>query len=508
MSNIDNKRIARNSLMLYVRTFLLMLITLYTSRIVLNALGESNYGVYNVVGGIVILFSFINSALTGTTQRFMNVAMGRGDSSELRKVFSTSVKVHIAICVIVILLSEAFGLWYLNNVMNIPDDAKVAAHWVLQFSIATAAIGILSAPYNAAIVSHERMSAFAYFSLIEGILKITVAFIIATLPSNRLIWYAALLFVVSVFIRLIYNTYCVRHFEECKTIEKGLDREFIKQYTGFSVWTLVGTLGFAGSSQGFSMIVNYFFGTIVNAALAIANQVNAAAFNMISGFLQAVRPQIMKSHAAGETGEMCQLVIRSSRLSLLLTALFVIPISLEIDFLLKIWLMEVPRYTQIFSVIMLLTSLVNSSWLVINAAQEATGKIKYYQMITIWVSIVYLLVSVLMFNKGLPPYFGMFVYLAVCVLAQAIRLVFVHLSTGLSLRQFAVDVIGRGTLCIATSLIIPLYIKYNLPGGTINSISVIASNIILFCLATFIFGMTKNERTKFLHILKQKIHKK
>lgn len=227
MSKIDNKRIARNSVMLYIRTLLLMLITLYTSRVVLIALGESDYGVYSVVGGIVILFSFLNSALTGTTQRFMNVAMGHDDTTELRKVFSASLKIHVAICVVVIFLSETIGLWLLNNVMKIPADAKVAAHWVLQFSIATTSIGILSAPYNAAIISHEKMSAFAYFSLFEGALKLVVAFIIAHAPSNRLIWYAALLFGVSVLIRLLYNLYCVRHFDECKRVEKRTDRELI-----------------------------------------------------------------------------------------------------------------------------------------------------------------------------------------------------------------------------------------------------------------------------------------
>lgn len=505
MSKIDNKRIARNSVMLYIRSLLLMLITLYTSRIVLNALGESNYGVYSVVGGIVILFSFINSALTGTTQRFMNVAMGRDDSAELRKVFSASIKVHIAICIVVILLSETIGLWFLNSVMRIPSDAKVAAHWVLQFSIATTAIGILSAPYNAAIISHEKMSVFAYFSLLEGILKTLVAFIISNVGSNRLIWYAALLFAVSVFNRMVYNIYCIRHFDECKKIGKGIDRKFIKQYTGFSIWTLFDKLGFAGSSQGFSMIVNYFFGTVANAALSIANQVNAAAFNMIEGFLHAVRPQIMKSYAAGEINEMRRLIIRSSRLSMLLTALFVLPISLEINFILNIWLVEVPQYTQIFTIIILLTSLVNSSWLIINAAQEATGKIKYYYMITILVSIIYLLASIVIFTNGLPPYFGMSVYLAVSVFAQIARLIFVHISTGLSLKNFAIDVIGRGLLCIVLSLIIPLYIKYHYPGGTVNSILVISSTIISFCLSTFFLGLTKNERSKILHVLTQKI---
>jgi len=482
-----------------------MLISLYTSRIVLNALGESDYGVYSVVGGLVVIFSFLNSALSSSTQRFLNVALCSNDRNKILNVFNTSLQIHITISIIILILAETVGLWFFNNYLNIPLQSRHSAFWVYQFSIFSTILGILSAPYNAALISHERMSVFAYFSLIEGGLKLIAAFTLLYINRERLILYAAMICVISLLTRCLYNYYCVRHFDECKGVIFSFDRKLLKKMSSFSGWSLFSSIGFVASTQGIAVIVNIFFGTILNAALSIANQVNAAIYQLIYGFLQAIKPQIMKSYAMGDLNRMRVLILRGSKMALLLTGLGVFPISLEINTILKLWLEIVPEYTAVFVVIMLVTALVNASLLVFVTAQEATGNIKHFQLITLIVSLLYLPLAWLVFRVGFPPYYALLVNLVLACIAQTIRLIFIRNSVSLSIRKFISTVIFPFISCSCISLIIPMCMKFALTPSTSHSILNILTSLVAYIISAFYVGLNSKERLLMSCYFKQKI---
>lgn len=481
-----------------------MLISLYTSRIVLNALGQSDYGVYSVVGGLIVIFSFLNTTLASSTQRFLNVAICTNDPNKIRNVFNTSLQIHIGISIIVFLLAETLGLWFFNNYLNIPLQSRQSAFWVYQFSIISTILGILNTPYNAAIISHERMSVFAYFSLIEGALKLLVAFVLLSISRHRLIIYAALICAITLLIRGIYNYYCLRHFEECKGVKLTFDLELLRRMSIFSGWSLFGSIGFVASTQGIAVIINIFFGTILNAALSIANQVNASVYQMIFGFLQAIKPQIMKSYAIGDLARMHSLIIRGSKMSLLLTGLGVFPISIEINTILKLWLKIVPEYTSVFVVIILVTALVNSSLLVFVTAQEATGNIKYFQLVTLIATLLYLPLAWLVFSLGLPPYYALLVNLVLAGVAQIIRLCFIRKSVGLSIRKFASVVFIPFIACSSISLIVPVSMKCTLTPSTFHSILIILTSLITYIISMLYVGLNRHERIQISYYINQK----
>ena len=306
----NNQRIAKNTLLLYFRMLITLVVSLYTSRVVLNTLGVDDYGIYNVVGGIIVILGFLNSAMAGATQRFLNVELGRNDFEQLRKVFCTSLVIHALVAGVILVIAETIGLWYLNSCMNIAEERMVAANWVYQFSVATFMVNILSVPYNATIIAHEKMSAFAYISILEVVLKLVIVYLLVLTPFDKLIFYAFLIFMVGVVLRLIYGIYCKRHFEECTINNFKLDKPMMKEMLSFSSWTIFGNLGFIAHTEGIALVINYFFGVAVNAASGIANQVNGVVKNFVYNFLTALNPQVVKTYAAGQYEEMHKLLMR------------------------------------------------------------------------------------------------------------------------------------------------------------------------------------------------------
>lgn len=331
----NNKRIAKNTLMLYFRMILLMLVTLYTSRVVLNALGVEDYGIYNVVGGVVTMFSIISGSLSSAISRFITFELGKGDMTKLKKVFSTSINIQIGISIVFVLLAESIGLWFLNTQMNIPDGRMYAANWVLHFSVATFVINLISVPYNAAIVAHEHMSTFAYVGIFEAVSRLAVALFLVHSPADRLIFFAAMLVVIGFLVRLIYGIYCKRHFEEC-SYRFIFDRSLMKEMTSFAGWNFMGSTAYLLNTQGVNMLLNIFFGVTINAARGIAVRVDAAVRQLINNFTTAVNPQITKYYASGDREEMQRLMFRSARFSSYLFFIFAIPIGLEAPIILKI----------------------------------------------------------------------------------------------------------------------------------------------------------------------------
>ena len=404
MSNTfaNNKRIAKNTLLLYIRMFLIIIVGLYTSRIVLNTLGVTDYGIYNVVGGIVSMLAFLNSAMVAASQRFISFELGIGNLEKLKKVFCTSVSIHIALAVIILLIAESIGLWFVNTHLNIPLERMTAANWVYQCSILTLILTVVSVPYNSCIVAHEHMKAFAYVSIVEAVLKLLIVYILLVENVDKLILYAILVASVALIVRIIYGIYCKRHFEEC-SYRFVFDRKLFKEMFAFAGWSVIGNLGFSFKDQGSNIILNLFFGTAVNAARGIAMQVNGILSNFSNNFTMALNPQITKQYAAGDVESSMKLVYAGCRYSFYLLLLITIPVMINREYLLKLWLGNVPEYTSQFLMLVLISTLINVMASPIVTALQATGRIKVFQITICIIMLSELPLAYLILKNGGKP---------------------------------------------------------------------------------------------------------
>lgn len=334
-SSQNNKRIAKNTMLLYGRMFLMMLIGLYTSRVVLNALGVEDYGIYNVVGGLVTMFSMLSGSLSAAISRFITYELGKENQDKLSRIFSASVTIQLLLSLIIVILAELIGVWFLNEKMSIPSDRMVAANAVLQISIITFVINLISVPYNAVIIAHERMSAFAYISILEAIGKLVIASLIVASPLDKLIFYAILMCALSVLIRMIYGFYCKRHFNEC-SYHFRWDKGLLGQMFKFAGWNFFGAGSALLMTQGVNMLMNMFFGVTINAARGVANQVDSTVQQFVNNFTTAINPQITKSYASEDLPYMHKLVCIGSKYSFFLTWFFALPLLLEADIVLNV----------------------------------------------------------------------------------------------------------------------------------------------------------------------------
>lgn len=505
-SSENNKRIAKNTIYLYMRMVLLMGVSLFTSRVVLQALGVDDYGIYNVVGGIIVILSFLNNAMAGGTQRFLNVEMGRKDYDGVKSVFNTSIHIHLIVAATVLVIGETIGLWFLNTHMNIPQDRVAAANYVYQFSVATCLIGIISVPYNAAIISHEKMSAFAYISIIEGVLKLLVALAIYIYPFDKLIFYAFLMFMVGVVNRLIYGIYCGRHFSECRNLKFQIDKKRLRDMLSFSGWTIFGNLGYILHTQGIAIIVNMFFTVAVNAAQGIANQVNGIVNQFVSNFMTALNPQVVKSYAANELDAMHLLIFRGGKIAICMVSFFTIPIALEAETFLRLWLGVVPEYTVLFVRLVLLISLVNSISNLMATAKGATGNIKKYQITLTAVGALHLPLAWVAFELGCGPEYAMYVYLGIVVVLQAIRVWMTCNSIKLSKRLFIRKVILRCSTAMAVALVLPFMLHFSMKQSFGASIIVCIASVFTVMICTLYIAFDSQERKAVLKPMLKKIN--
>ena len=383
MSDIssNNKRIAKNTVMLYIRMLLSTVVSLYTSRVVLQTLGVEDYGIYGVVGGVVAMFSFLNSSMAGATSRFLTYEMGKGDKERLKDTFSSALVIHIGIALLVLILAETIGVWFLNNKLVIPEGRMEAAHWVLQLSVLGMIVGFTQVPYNATIIAHEKMDVYAYVELINVFLKLGIVYLLWIGNFDKLILYAFLVLVVNVIVAMIYRIYCLRHYEESK-FKWVWNKEIVKSITSFSVYNLYGNMGWVVNNQGTNFLINAFFGVSLNAgastALTISNTVNGFASNMMTAF----RPQIYKSFAQNNYETFKELLQLSIKSILIVYCIIAIPVYISIDNILSIWLVEVPPYTAIFCRLMLISLFFEIFKQIIVMGIHACGKIKYVSIIS------------------------------------------------------------------------------------------------------------------------------
>lgn len=503
----SNKRIAKNTIYMYFRMLFIMAVGLFTSRINLAALGVDDYGIYNVVGGIVAILGFLNGAMTSGTQRFLNFELGTGNKDELKKVFTTSIIIHTGIAVVILLLAETLGLWFLNYKLNIPADRLSAANWVFQFSILSFMVSIVSVPYNAAIIAHEKMSAFAYIGILEVLLKLGVAYALYISPIDKLILYAFLHFVVVLLLRVIYQLYSRKNFEETIIRSWNVDISKLKEMLSFSVWVIVGSLSGICHTQGIGIVMNLFFGVTVNAAQGVANQVNGVVKHFIQNFTVALNPQLVKNYAAGSFTDMHKLLMRGCRISFCLVAFFCVPIILECPTILNIWLKEVPEYTIIFIRVIMLITLCDSFSSPLAASKNATGKIKSYQLVLTSLGLAHIPLAWIFFKFGAGPEYAMYIYLFLIICMQYSRFYMVCKSIGLDLLTFVRVVVGRCFAVVTASCIIPIILHLHLATSASTTLIVVFCSLITVAASTWCLGFDKQERQGILSMITRKIKK-
>lgn len=395
----NNRRIAKNTLLLYFRMILNMLVALYTSRIVLNTLGVTDFGIYNVVGGVVSMFGFLNGLLSTTIQRYMTFELGKGNLNTFNKVFNISQIILGLLSLLIIILAETVGLWFLYNKLVIPVDRMEAALWVFQASIASTVIMLMSVPYNAVIIAHEKMSVFAYISIIEVCLKLGMVFFLFLFDMDKLVLYSFLMFIVQISIRMIYGVYCSRHFSGTR-FRLLIDKSLIKEMLSFTGWNLFGNIAFLMYTQGVNILLNMFFGPLVNAARAVAVQAQGAISQFSTNFQMALNPQITKSYAIRDYSYMHKLINRSSKFTFLLLLFISLPIMIETHMVLFLWLGDVPAYSVAFLRIMIVTVIIDAVANPLMVAASATGDVKKYQSLIGGLLLLMLPISYIVLKLG------------------------------------------------------------------------------------------------------------
>ena len=452
----DSKRIATNTFLLYLRMLFIMVVNLYTSRIVLATLGVEDYGIYNVVGGFVTMFTFISGAMTTATQRFISFEIGKKDFGKIQTVFSTAVIIHLILAGIIFLVAEIFGIWFLNKYMNFSPTRYFAANCVFQFSLITFIVNVISVPYNASIIAYEKMKAFAYVSIVEVILKLVIVYLLIISPFDRLIVYSFLLAIISIIIRIIYGLYVRKNLKECVFI-KSMDKSYVSKVMSFVSWNLIGSLSCVAKEQGVNIVINMFFGAGVNAARAIAYQVQGAVCAFVNNFQLAMNPQIVKSYAANEQEGMFKLVFKGSKLSFLLLLNLTLPLLLETSFILKLWLENVPDYTVIFLRLVLITALIDSLSGPLIASMHASGKVKTYQIVVGGISLLTLPIVYYFLRLGYPPYYAMFITTIMSIVCHFARLIILNRSINLPIFYFLRSVTSKVILVSIISVIFPYF---------------------------------------------------
>lgn len=504
----DNKKIAKNTLFLYIRMFLTMGVSLYTSRIVLNALGIESFGVYSVVGGVVTLFGFFNSAMSSATQRFLAIDIGKKDSESLNKTFNSVLVIHIGIALLVLLIAETIGLWFLNYKLNLPSTKINQANTVYQFSILASMIGITQVPFNALIIAKERMSVFAIISVLEVFFKLIIVYLLYISPYDKLNTYSVLLFLVSLIISTIYKIYCLRNFKE-SSFQFYKDTTLYKTLISYSGWTFFGSLAAVAKGQGINVLLNLFFGTVVNAAYGITMQVQTAVYSFVTNFQMAVNPQIYKTYAQGNIEQMQKLMFQSSKFSYFLLFILVCPILFNVDFILVWWLKNPPRYTSVFIVLTLVNLLIECISRPIITGAFATGKIKWYQITVGTILFLNLPISYVFFQLDKDPISFLYVAIALSIVAFFFRLGFLKRMIDLDIMGFVKKVIFPVLLVsiVCLGLLNGLDILVGKSHKLIDLIFISLLIMIVNCFVVFLLGCNHSERMVVFGFVKRKLNR-
>ncbi len=496
--SVNNKRIAKNSLLLYVRTFFVMLISLYTSRVVLRTLGVEDYGIYNVVGGIVAMMGILNGAMSVATQRYLTYELGTGDEGRLRKVFSTSLLIYLMLCLILLVLAETVGLWFLNTHLIIPDNRINAANWVFQFSIIASINSLLTNTYNASIIAHEHMNVYAYVSIVDVLLKLIVVYLIPIIPFDCLAIYGLLILICQLIITMIYRVYCMRNFKECK-FSIRTDRKLFVQILSFSGWNMFGSIATLLKTQGINIVINMFFSPAVNASRGIAVQINHAVSQFFSNFYTAFRPQITKYYAQNDLNNMFRLVTLSSRYSYYLIFLLSMPILLETPQIINLWLGQMPDYSVIFTRLIILISVVDAMAHPLMTVAQAVGKMKLYQSVLAPIILLNVPLSYLALRYGCPPDTVFLISLSISIICLFLRIFLVNHLVSFPIWNYIKGVYIRCALVTIIACIIPFCCHFFFPKNIFYLFLIIITCTISIMMTIFFMGLDKAEKKMLFH---------
>lgn len=505
----ESKRIVKNTMFLYIRMFLLIGITLYTSRIVLRELGVSDYGVYSLVGGFIALLGFFNTAMSTATQRYLSFDIGKGDFVQLKKTFSITLTIHMLIALLGLILAETIGLWYVNYKMVFPENRLFAVNVVYQFSVLTFLLKIIQVPYNALIIARERMNMYAYVSILEAVLRLAIVFLLVYFGADKLITYAILTFSVAFIIRMIYQIYCRREFAESK-YKFQYDKKYYKELISYSGWNLFGNIAAVAKGQGVNIVLNLFFGTVVNAAYGVTNQVYGAVNLFVSNFQLALNPQIIQNYSQGNVEKSRYLIAQGSKFSFFLMLILVTPILLNTDYILHLWLKNPPQHTLFFVQLCLTNILIDCLSGSLMTGAQATGDIKWYQIIVGSLVFLNLPISYVVLKLGFEPYSVYMVSIAISSVSLFFRLYFLKKVMNFNVKDYCFKVLSKTILLACLSAIIIFiiknYLSYELSflWFVIESIIVISVLVLLIIL----LGINKKEKELVVQFVRKKTQKK
>lgn len=506
----NNKRIVKNTFFLYIRQFLIMGITLYTSRVILNELGVSDFGIYNVVGGVVTMMGIFNTAMSVATQRYLTYEIGQKNSSRIVEIFSSSFFIYCIIGVLLLVLGETVGIWFIDNHLIIPDDRIKAAHWVFQFSLFASINTMLSTPYNACIIAHEHMNVYAYISIVEVTLKLLVAYALSVVAYDKLIIYAFLVLMCQFIVTLIYRLYCIKHFKECR-ISLSLSKKTFTQLLSFSGWNLLGAVATLLKTQGLNIVLNMFFSPAINASRGIAVQVNNAVSQFFSNFYTAFRPQIIKYYAQNDIGNMVRLVSRSSLYAFYLILVISMPILMETPMIIHLWLGQTPEYVVSFTRLIVLITICDAMSNPLMTVMQAVGNLKLYQSVLVPILLLNVPLSYVALIYGCSPNMVFYISLCLSFICLLIRLIFVkHYIIAFPLKKYFMEVYGLSIVITFVASIIPFCVHFLTEDSVMFFFIRILICIIFSSLAIYFIGLTKMEKNylKMFIIKKLKVRTK
>ena len=506
MGMIDRKRIAKNTLLLYIRMGLIMLISLWASRVVLDTLGQTDFGLYNVISGIVVAFSFLNGVMNSSCNRYYSTELGKQDYNRLHEVFKVNVTIFLILAAGILILAETVGLWIMENKMVIPADRMDACRWVFQLSILSFLCSVISIPYKAIITAKEKMKVYAYCSVVEALLKLGVVFAISVSPIDKLVFYAALMLLVSFGTNIFYLIYCRRFYSECR-YDWHCDRALAREVASFNGWGILGSLASIGRNQGINILLNMFFGPVVNAARGLANQVYFNVYQFVQNYALAFNPQIVKSYAAGEKDEMMKLVFQASRFSYYLLYIIVLPLILEMGAILDLWLVDVPERTAVFASIMLGIALIESMHAPLYYCVQATGKVKWYNILVGGSQLMIVFTAYALLKLAhCEPEAIFWVILGFSAVTECIRVAMAVIYAGMDLKAYLVKVMLPIAAVSILAAAAPLALAKTMAPGTGRLLLTIAVSIVSTALFVWAVGLERSERSRISSILKKKSH--
>lgn len=500
----DNKRIAKNTMYLYIRMLVTAVVGLLTSRIVLDALGATDYGINNIVGGVIVLFSFLNSALVSSTQRFLNFFLGKKDLNMVNTVFSLSMTTYIVLSVVILILGETIGLWFLNTYLNIPAERMWAARIVYQFTIVQFIVHMLCVPFNATILAYERMGFFACISLIDAIAKLLVVYLLYITTFDRLIVYSLLYTIIPIIIFYLYKIFCNKSFTTTK-YRRIWDGKLFKEMFSFSGWFTINGLSNVLSIQGLNIILNIFHGVTLNAAAGVASQVSSRIYAFASNFQAAFLPQIYKNYAANEKEKYNLLILRASKFSCFLFLILMIPITFTLDKILSLWLVEVPKYTCEFCQLILINQAIDSVNLPLFVAVDATGNIKNHRIVLSLLKMLNLPLAYMVLFIGMVPYSIWYVRIGITFLTGLYTFFYIKYTQNFPIHSFLKQVIFPIIIVVLLSIPIPMILNNFIEAFWFNLITVGIASFVVTVFMVVCVGMKARERTVIFSMIENKI---